>query len=313
MNAAIEAAHAGESGKGFAVVADEIRKLAETSGQQSKTTAGMLKKIKSSIDNITKSSNEVLARFGAIDTGVKTVSEHEQNIRNSMEEQEAGGKQMLESVSRLRDITVSVTKGTENMSKSGEELVKTTDNFINISKKVVEGMHNIVNGAVNQIKIAVKHVDEMSTENNRNFNELKTETERFKVQTGNEMKIVLLVNDDPTHLAAAKGMLGKDYEIITAGSDQEALNLFYQGLVPHVILLDLIMPGMNGWDTFERIKQISNLHHVPIAIYSSSDDPDDKTHTQEMGAVDFIKKPCNKDELLARVGAIVTQYAASVK
>jgi methyl-accepting chemotaxis protein len=106
MNAAIEAAHAGEAGKGFAVVADEIRKLAESSGQQSKTTAAMLKKIKGSIDNITKSSYEVLDRFEAIDSSVKIVSQHEQTILNSMEEQEIGGKQILESISRLRDITM---------------------------------------------------------------------------------------------------------------------------------------------------------------------------------------------------------------
>ncbi|MDR1838106.1 MAG: methyl-accepting chemotaxis protein, partial [Treponema sp.] len=114
MNAAIEAAHAGEVGKGFAVVADEIRKLAESSGQQSKTTAGMLKKIKASIDNITKSSDEVIARFGAIDTGVKTVSEHELNIRHAMEEQEVGGKQILDAIARLREITVSVQKGSDD-------------------------------------------------------------------------------------------------------------------------------------------------------------------------------------------------------
>jgi methyl-accepting chemotaxis protein len=311
MNAAIEAAHAGESGRGFAVVADEIRKLAESSGKQSKTTVGMLKKIKTSIDNITKSSNEVLARFGAIDTGVKTVSEHEQNIRNSMEEQEAGGKQMLETVSRLRDITVSVRKGADDMSRSGEELVKKTHNFIDISKKVIENMNNIANKDVKQIKIAVKNVDEMSTENDRNFKDLKTETEKFKIQTGNEKKITLMVDDDVTHLTIVKGMLDKDYEFITANSGQEALNLFYQGLVPHVIMHDLVKPGMDGWDTYERIRQIGNLHKVPITIYSSSSDPDDKTRAQEMGAVDFIRKPCNKDELLTKLGTIITKYSVS--
>ncbi|MDR0302201.1 MAG: methyl-accepting chemotaxis protein, partial [Treponema sp.] len=100
MNAAIEAAHAGESGRGFAVVADEIRKLAESSSGQSKTTAAMLKQIKASIDSITSSSNDVLSRFEVIDTGVKTVSQHEQNIRSAMEEQEVGGRQILDSMNR---------------------------------------------------------------------------------------------------------------------------------------------------------------------------------------------------------------------
>jgi putative two-component system response regulator len=153
----------------------------------------------------------------------------------------------------------------------------------------------------------------MSNENNRNFNELKTQTEKFKVLTGNEMKIVLLVDDDTTHLIMAKGMLENDYEIIIAESGQEALNLFYQGLIPNIIMLDLIMPGMDGWDTFERIKQIGKLHNVPIAIYSSSDDPDDITRAKEIGAVDFIKKPCDPDELLTKLRTILEKYSASKK
>jgi methyl-accepting chemotaxis protein len=87
MNAAIEAAHAGESGKGFAVVADEIRKLAENSGKQSKTISTVLKKIKTMIDTITKSTGIVQERFSAIEQDVETVSNQESQIRNAMEEQ----------------------------------------------------------------------------------------------------------------------------------------------------------------------------------------------------------------------------------
>jgi methyl-accepting chemotaxis protein len=181
MNAAIEAAHAGESGKGFAVVADEIRKLAVSSSEQSKTTAAMLKKIKTSIDSITKSSDEVLERFSFIDMGVKAVSDHEQNVRAAMEEQESGGRQILASVGRLRDITMSVQKGSEDMSESGEELIRKIHEFISISGQVVSGMNDIISGAIGEIQGAVNQVDEISVENNNYFNELRQEVEKFRL------------------------------------------------------------------------------------------------------------------------------------
>jgi methyl-accepting chemotaxis protein/CheY-like chemotaxis protein len=304
MNAAIEAAHAGEAGKGFAVVADEIRKLAESSGQQSKTTAAMLKKIKASIDAITKSSDEVLSRFGAIDTSVKTVSQHEQNILHSMEEQEIGGKQILESIGRLRDITFSVKSGSDNMAESGEILVRDTDEFIRTSKETVEGMNEILTG-VHQINVSVNQVNEMSLENNRNFEALKQETGKFNDTVGNEKQKILIVDDDDIHLEIVKEVLKAEYDVGTAKSGKEALGLFYQGLVPHLILLDIVMPEMGGWDTYERINAIGGLHNTPIAFFTSSDDPKDIQKAQEIGAVDYIKKPINKDELLGRVEKIL--------
>ncbi|MDR2942100.1 MAG: methyl-accepting chemotaxis protein [Treponema sp.] len=304
MNAAIEAAHAGEAGKGFAVVADEIRKLAESSGQQSKTTAAMLKKIKASIDNITKSSNDVLERFGAIDTSVKTVSEHEQNIRNAMEEQEAGGKQILESISRLRDITSSVKNGSDNMEKSGETLVEETDGFIKTSKETVDGMNEILKG-INQINVSVNNVSEMSQENNSNFESLKMETQKFNVNVGDEKQKILMVDDDTIHLEMVGALLQDEYDVSSAKSGKEGLGLLYQGLVPQLILLDLIMPDMDGWNTYTRIKAISGLHDIPIAFFTVSSDPEDIKHAHEMGAVDYIKKPYDKDDLLSRIGKII--------
>jgi methyl-accepting chemotaxis protein len=304
MNAAIEAAHAGEAGKGFAVVADEIRKLAESSGKQSKTTAAMLKKIKASIDNITKSSNDVISRFGAIDSSVITVSEHEKNILNAMEEQETGGKQILESIGRLRDITHSVKKGSDDMAKSGETLVRETDEFIKTSRKAVEGMNEILTG-VNQIKLSVDHVNEMSLENNRNFESLKQETEKFHITADSEKQKILVVDDDSIHLEMVNAVLSGEYDVTCAKSGKEALNLFYQGLVPQLILLDLIMPDMDGWNTYNRIKAIGGLHNTSIAFFTSSNDPKDIKHAQEMGAVDYFKKPYDKDDLLRRVGKIL--------
>jgi CheY-like chemotaxis protein len=144
----------------------------------------------------------------------------------------------------------------------------------------------------------------MSADNSRNFEDLKQQTEKFKVVSGNEKKKIVLVDDEETVLIMTKSMLENDYEVITAGSGKEALQLFLQGFVPDLVLLDLVMPGMGGWDTFIRIRDLSKLHKVPIAIYTTSEDPKDRAHAQEIGAVDFIKKPANKDDLLARVGKL---------
>ena len=305
MNAAIEAAHAGVTGKGFAVVADEIRKLAESSSVQSKTTTAMLKKIKASIDSITKSSEEVLARFEAISSEVQTVSVHESNIRNAMEEQEVGGRQILEAIGRLREITVSVQKGSEDMYKSGDDLLRETGEFKTISNNAVNGMSEIVNGALSEIKTAVDHVNEVSTENNRNFDELKNETVKFKVSTGNEKKKVLLIDDDEIHLEITKAFLEQDYEPTAVKSCEDALKLLYQGYDPNFIFLDLIMPDTDGWHTYERIRGISNLHKVPIAIFTASDDQCDINRAKEMGAADYIKKPCARNDLLKRMEDIL--------
>jgi methyl-accepting chemotaxis protein len=304
MNAAIEAAHAGEAGKGFAVVADEIRKLAESSGQQSKTTAVMLKKIKASIDSITKSSDEVLARFAAIDTSVRTVTEHEQNILNAMEEQEAGGKQILETIGRLNEITTSVKKGSESMSVSGRALVTETHEFIAISKETAEGTNDILKG-VDQIGIAVSHVNDMNKENNRNFEDLKQETGKFSDRTGDEKKKILVIDDDEVFLSAAEKVLKNNYEVVAAKSGKEALSLYFQGLVPELVLLDIIMPDMNGWDTYSRMKALSGLHDIPIAFFTSSESPEDKKQAAELGAVDYLAKSLQKDDLLKRIESII--------
>jgi methyl-accepting chemotaxis protein len=181
MNAAIEAAHAGEAGKGFAVVADEIRKLAESSGEQSKTISAVLKKIKDSIDRITKSTDSVLNKFEAIDSGVKTVLDQEENIRSAMEEQGVGSQQILEALSQLNDITRKVKGGSREMLEGSNEIIHESKNLEMVTQEITNGMNEMASGA-DQINVAVNRVNEISGTNKENINILVQEVAKFKVE-----------------------------------------------------------------------------------------------------------------------------------
>jgi methyl-accepting chemotaxis protein len=181
MNAAIEAAHAGEAGKGFAVVADEIRKLAESSSEQSKTIGNVLKKIKNSIDKITKSTDSVLNKFEAIDAGVKTVSDQEENIRNAMEEQTQGSQQILEAISYLNEMTQQVKGGSEEMLEGSQQVISEGKNLEMATVEITNGMNEMASGA-DQINTAVNQVSEISGHNKSTIDVLVKEVSKFKVE-----------------------------------------------------------------------------------------------------------------------------------
>jgi methyl-accepting chemotaxis protein len=181
MNAAIEAAHAGEAGKGFAVVADEIRKLAESSSEQSKTIGTVLKKIKDSIDKITKSTDSVLNKFEAIDSGVRTVADQEENIRNAMEEQGQGSQQILEAIGQLNEVTQLVKSGSEEMLEGSQQVIGEGRNLESMTQEITNGMNEMSAGA-EQINVAVGEVNEISGRNRDNIDILVQEVSRFKVE-----------------------------------------------------------------------------------------------------------------------------------
>jgi methyl-accepting chemotaxis protein len=181
MNAAIEAAHAGEAGKGFAVVADEIRKLAESSSEQSKTISSVLKKIKESIDKISKSTNNVLLKFEDIDSGVRTVSQQEKSIRNAMEEQGQGSKQILEAVAYLNEITAQVKGGSAEMLEGSRQVITEGKSLEIATQEISNSMNEMAAGA-EQINIAISQVNTISGENSDNIAILSREVSKFKIE-----------------------------------------------------------------------------------------------------------------------------------
>ncbi len=181
MNAAIEAAHAGAAGKGFAVVADEIRKLAESSGEQSKTISTVLKKIKASIDKIMVSTENVLTRFKAIDSGVRTVSDQEENIRNAMEEQGQGSQLILVSVGQLNESTHLVKSSSDEMLAGSSEVVREGQSLAAATQDITGGMNEMAAGA-NQMNSAVQQANDLAGKTQENINLLVQELTKFRVE-----------------------------------------------------------------------------------------------------------------------------------
>ena len=181
MNAAIEAAHAGESGKGFAVVADEIRKLAENSRKQSKTISTVLKKIKMMIDTITKSTSVVLERFQNIENEVHTVSNQESQIRNAMEEQGTGSRQILEAITQLNSVTSLVRKASSEMTVESREVLNQSNDLKRITADVAGSMDDMTQSA-DEISNSIIRVQEITEENKDNIISLRGEISRFKVE-----------------------------------------------------------------------------------------------------------------------------------
>jgi len=127
-----------------------------------------------------------------------------------------------------------------------------------------------------------------------------------------EKRKILLVDDDEIQLSITEYMLMDNYEISTVKSGKEALELLRKGFVPSLILLDILMPGMDGWETYSNIRTIDSCHHVPILFFTSLDEAREEKYAQEIGAVDYITKPFSKNDLLRRVQAIVeTTYGSA--
>lgn len=114
---------------------------------------------------------------------------------------------------------------------------------------------------------------------------------------------VLVVDDTPANLALVLDALSAaGHEVLVAESGRGALALLEHNL-PDLILLDVVMPGMNGFATCARIKAVPECRDVPVLFMTALDDPEQKVRAFEAGAVDYITKPVHVPEVLARVAA----------
>jgi methyl-accepting chemotaxis protein len=181
MNAAIEAAHAGEFGKGFAVVADEIRKLAEEANSQGSTITQALSEMKEAIDQVGKAVNSAQDKFATLFALSNTVAQQEMVIQSAMEEQAIGSKQVLEALEEIRDITASVREGSSNMTTGSQETLGEMDRLSQLSEEIAQSMNEMAAGA-NQVNQSVNQVAELVRQNAESIAVVTIQVDRFKTE-----------------------------------------------------------------------------------------------------------------------------------
>lgn len=121
------------------------------------------------------------------------------------------------------------------------------------------------------------------------------------------MNDVLVVDDTPENLTLLRKILAEhdDYRVRTALSGETALKTVQAG-VPDLILLDIMMPGMNGFELCEILKTDAKTQDVPIIFISALNETEDKVKGFQAGGVDYISKPFNAAEVVARVETHLT-------
>ena len=130
-----------------------------------------------------------------------------------------------------------------------------------------------------------------------------------EVYTSNRKRI-LVVEDEPDTVFLLKHILrNAGYNVLGATSGQEALKKFSE-VKPNLVLLDLMMPGMDGWETYRYLRQMSD---VPVMILSAVANKDEVVRALRMGVDDYLTKPFINAEVIARVEAILRRAQTAVQ
>ncbi len=116
---------------------------------------------------------------------------------------------------------------------------------------------------------------------------------------------MLIVDDIPTNVRLLEARLTAEYfDVTTASSGQRALDIMVEGQID-IILLDVMMPEMDGFEVCERLKADARTAHVPVVMITALDQPSDRVRGLRAGADDFLTKPVDDVQLMARVKSLV--------
>jgi len=119
-----------------------------------------------------------------------------------------------------------------------------------------------------------------------------------------EKKRILLVDDTPTFLIILNNILKNDYETLIATDGEDAIKTARHN-PPDLILCDVLMPGMSGYDVLIALKADETTKSIPVVLVSGKDSDEHKTKGYDLGAAAYIKKPFEKAVILDTVIALI--------
>lgn len=181
MNAAIEAAHAGEAGKGFAVVANEIRKLAETTSEQAKTSSESLNLIQTQIDAISDTSIDVEHAFEQTIEKIGNINTSVDSLKSSTAEQGQKAQEILSALDDMRNSSKIVKSGTEKIVEVTTSAFSICNDLVNLNSSVEKNLTECKDAATTLLDASNK-ITETVSKNNASVETLNHAISPFKVK-----------------------------------------------------------------------------------------------------------------------------------